>query len=119
MISIIKGLLGFKSIAEQLTTAYVARTNAVTDKERIAADVEIETLKMQRDIVVAEQGSRSTSWVRPAFAFPFVVFIWKLVLWDKVLGWGVTDPLGSDLKWILVTIVGAFFITGCPEGVIE
>lgn len=107
----IKALLGFKGIAEQLATAYAAKTNAQTEQQRIAADERIRHLEAMQAIVVAEQGSWLTRWVRPAFAFPFVVYIWKIVLIDKVLGWGVTDPLSDNLTTILVTIVGAYFIT--------
>ncbi len=111
ILRVIKSLLGFKGIAEQLATAYAARTNATTDKERIAADERVRHLEAMQAIVIAEQGSWLTRWVRPAFAFPFVVYVNKLVLYDKVLGWGTTDPLSDNLTTILVTIVGAYFIT--------
>ena len=111
MLSIIKGLLGFKGIAEQLATAYAAKTNAVTEQERIAAQERIDHYQALERVLIAEQGSWMTRWVRPAFALPFVLYIWKIVLWDKVLGWGVTDSLSDNLTTILVTIVGAYFIT--------
>lgn len=110
MLSIIKGLLGFKGIAEKIADAYVAKQAALTDRERIVADERIKTLEMQRDVLIAEQRSWLTSWVRPAFAFPFVVYSWKLVIWDKVLKLGTTDPLSENLTEIMVVIIGAFFI---------
>ncbi|MGH7175589.1 MAG: 3TM-type holin [Minisyncoccia bacterium] len=63
-------------------------------------------------VVVAEQGNWITRWVRPAFAFPFVVFTWKIVIWDKVLGsWthGSTDPLDPNMWNVFMAVVIAYF----------
>ncbi len=111
MLSLIKSLLGFRGVAEHLAAAYAARTNATTEQQRIAAQERVEHYQALERILIAEQGSWLTRWVRPAFALPFVVYVWKLVLWDKVLGWGATDALGDNLTTIMVTIVGAYFIT--------
>jgi hypothetical protein len=114
MWSFLTGLLGLgnavSSIAGKIADAQVERAKALTDRERIVADERIKTLEMQRDVLVAEQGSRLTRWVRPAFAFPFVVYVNKLVIWDKVLGWGTTDPLGPELAETLALVIGAYFI---------
>lgn len=111
ILGILKGLLGFKGIAEQVAAAYAQKVNARTEQERIAADERIAHLQSLERVLVAEQGSWMTRWVRPLFALPFVIYINKLVIWDKVLGWGTTDPLSDNLTTILVTIVGAYFIT--------
>jgi hypothetical protein len=110
MWSVLASLIGLKSIAEKIADAYIEKQKALTDRERIVADERIRTLEMQRNIVVMEQGSRLTRWVRPAFALPFVVYVNKLVLWDKVLGFGATDPLGPDLSETMAIIIGAYFI---------
>jgi hypothetical protein len=110
----LSGLLGLgnavSSIASKIAEAQVEKAKALTDRERIAADERIKTLEMQRDILISEQGSRLTRWVRPAFAFPFVVYVNKLVIWDKVLGWGATDPLSADLSETMAIVIGAYFI---------
>ncbi|MCR4332284.1 MAG: hypothetical protein NUV34_06210, partial [Sulfuricaulis sp.] len=72
----------------------------------------------QRDVLVVESASNGpASWIRPLFAFPFVVYNGKLVLWDKVLGWGTTDPLSAELFQIEMIIIGAFFLTRGAEKV--
>lgn len=96
-------------IVEKAIGALVAakQSDAAVDTEAIRAATE--AARAQADIVKAEQGSWMTRLVRPAFAAPFVVYVWKLVIWDKVLGWGSTDPLGADLTALMQVIVGAYF----------
>jgi hypothetical protein len=33
----------------------------------------------------------------PLAALPVVIFLWKVIVWDKVLGWVSTDPLTGDV----------------------
>ena len=110
MWSFLSGLMGLKGIAEKIADAYAERQKALTDRERIVADERIKMLEMQRDVLVSEQGSRLTRWVRPAFALPFVVYVHKLVIWDKVLGFGSTDALSPELAQTMAIIIGAYFV---------
>lgn len=32
-----------------------------------------------------------------AFSFAFVIYVWKVVVWDKVLGFGTTTALPDDV----------------------
>ena len=47
--------------------------------------------------------------IRPLFAAPFIIFAWKVVIWDKVLGWGTTDALDPNMWNVFLTVVGAYF----------
>lgn len=107
----IKGLLGFRGVAEQLATAYAARTNATTEQEHIAAQERIEHYQSLERILIAEQSSWLTRWVRPALALGPTVYLGKIFIYDKTLGLGTTDPLSDELSAIMVTIVGAYFLT--------
>lgn len=70
---------------------------------------EIEARKVASSIVIAEQGRWYTALVRPLFALPFIIFAWKVVVWDKVLGWGVTDALtGAVADWAGYVLVAYF-----------
>ena len=43
-----------------------------------------------------------------ALAFPLIIYLWKVIVWDKVLGLGTTDPItGMVADWI-GTIVNAY-----------
>ena len=72
----------FRGLAGKLAAAYTARENAKTDAERISADVTIKQLESRRDAL--QSGGMVTAWVQALWAAPFIVYVWKLVVWDKV-----------------------------------
>lgn len=91
--------LDVESSADAHTADLVARELAVETREA----------ELSQQLVVAEQGNWLARLVRPLFALPFVVYTWKIVVWDKVLAWGSTDPLGADMASLMTTIVAAYF----------
>lgn len=115
MIGLLGSLLGIvpavERIGSKIADAQVAKANALTDRDKIAADERVKTLEMQRDVLIAEQGSWMTRWVRPLLALGPVVYLNKIFLWDKVLKLGTTDPLSDELSWVLVAVVTAFLLS--------
>jgi hypothetical protein len=104
-------------IVNGFIAAYKARLDAENSRDRTAADLaaraiaaEIEARKSAAAIVIAEQGRWYTALVRPLLAAPVVIYLWKVIVWDIVLGLGVTDPIGGDVGvWagmIVTTYVG-------------
>jgi hypothetical protein len=110
---------GIAAIGTELRGAYEARLKATNDHEKLAAEETIARLEAQQSILLAEQGRWLTAWIRPAFALPFVIYLWKLVLWDKVLKQGSTDALSPELSQIMMVIIGAYFLTRGFEKVFE
>jgi len=102
------GLVG--QIGRELNAAYKSSLDAKNETDRIDADIRIETLTSQRDILVAEQKDRLTKWIRPFIAAPFGIYIWKIVVWDKVLSLGITDPLSVEMYAVMGTVIGAYFL---------
>lgn len=102
---------GIAAIGKEIRQAQKDRLDAANASERIALDERLAFLDARRAVLLAEQNSRLTSWIRPAFAFPFVAYLWKLVIWDKILGFGATDPLSPQLAEIMMVIIGAYFLT--------
>lgn len=102
---------GIKAIGGELRAAYEAKLNAQTDQQKLAAEETIARLEAQQSILIAEQGRWLTAWVRPAIALPFVLYLWKLIIWDKVLGWGATDNLSPELWQMMTVVVTAYFLT--------
>ena len=47
-----------------------------------------------------------------AFAGPLVIFEWKVIVWDIVLGWGQTDPIRGQVAEWANTIIGFVFGSG-------
>lgn len=99
------------AIAGEIAKAKAAKQQATTESERVAADERIKTLEAQRDVLI--QGTRSP-WDTAARAFlmaPFGIYVWKLIVWDKVLDWGSTDPLSDNLTTLLMAVFGFYFVT--------
>ena len=103
-------------ILGRLADAYKAKLSAATDRDKLSVDLateqmkaEIEARKIAGAQVIAEQGRWYTAMIRPLFALPFVIYAWKVVVWDKVLGWGVTDPLSGAIgEWSGYIIIAYF-----------
>ena len=111
MIGWLLGLINpLGKIADKLAAAYAERSNAQTEQQRIAAHERIKALEARRDVILAAQADPMERWVRIGFAAPFILYIWKLVVWDKLLGWGVTDGLSADLWGILYIVLGGYFV---------
>ncbi len=118
LLTLLTGGGGLLGLADKIADAYKARQIAVSDAERIAADERIKTLEAQRDVLVAEAGGGGLqAWIRPLFALPFVIYNAKLIVWDKVLGWGATDPLSDELFQIEMIVIGAYFLSRSAEKV--
>lgn len=112
MWKILLGLLSgpLSDISNDLKEAYQSKLDAANDKERIAADERINLLESRKSVILASQSDPYERWVRILFAFPFIVYTWKLVLYDKVLAWGVTDPLSGELTHLMWVVVGGYFV---------
>lgn len=102
---------GLSSITSQLGDAYEAKLKADTNTKKLEAEITISRLEAQQSVLIAEQGRWLTAWIRPAMAAPVVLYIWKIIVWDTILGWGVTQNPGDIVGWIVVTIIGAYFLT--------
>lgn len=101
---------GLSSITKSLQQAYEAKLRAQTDGEKLKADMYIRELEDRRSIIVAAQTDKVERWVRVGFAFPFIAYNMKLVIYDKMLGLGTTDPLSADLNYIQMSVLGGYFL---------
>ena len=120
----LKFLLGLvtgplSSISNDLKEAYQSKLAAKNDAERILADERIAVLEARKTSILAAQSDPIERWVRVGFAFPFVVYINKLVLWDKVLELGITDSLSSELSHILMIVLGGYFVDTIVRRVVK
>ena len=105
------GSAAFGSIANELQEAYQAKLRAETSEQKLEAEQYIAHLQAQQSVLLAEQGRWLTAWIRPAIALPVVAYIWKLIIWDTMLGWGITPDPGSFVNWVVVTVIGAYMLT--------
>ncbi len=104
-------------IVNGVIEAYKARLAAANSQDAVAADLagkaiaaEIEARRSADAVIIAEQGRWWTAIIRPLLALPVIIYLWKVVVWDKVLALGSTDPLAGDVAaWagmIVTTYVG-------------
>src|SRR6185436_14989785 len=98
-----------------LLTAQKQKLDSVGSHEAVVAelakremDVEAQERELQAKMVIAEQGNIITRSVRPLMAAPFIIFMWKVIVWDKVLGWGTTDPLDPKMWGVFMAVVVAY-----------
>ena len=102
--------------AKAAVDAYRAKLTAENTSEKTAADLAARELGVEQrerelatQVVIAEQGRWYTALPRPLFAFAFVIYVWKVVVWDKVLGLGSTDALSSDVaQWAMIVLTAYF-----------
>ncbi len=97
-------------VSNDLKEAYKAKLEAQNDKERIAAEERISLLESRKNIILSAQADPWEKFVRIGFAFPCIVYLWKLILWDKVFEWGITDDLSQNLWNIFFIVLGGYFI---------
>jgi hypothetical protein len=87
--------------ADQRTADLLARELAVEQREA----------EVNSQVVIAEQGRWYTALPRPLFAAPFIIYVWKLIVWDKVIMHGATatDPLSPELwQWGGIVLTAYF-----------
>lgn len=99
-----------KTVRDGILEARRDAQNAKNDHARIEAEKTIATLEAQQNILIAEQGSWMTRAIRPLFAAPFIVYNFKIIVWDKVLGLGTTDGLSVQMIELEMLVFGAYFL---------
>jgi hypothetical protein len=103
-------------VVNGLIDGYRAKLAAGNTSEKIAADLaarELNVEQRERELatqtVVAEQGRWYTALPRPLFAGAFIIYVWKVVVWDKVFGLGSTDALSGDVaQWAMIVLTAYF-----------
>jgi hypothetical protein len=95
------GSAGFSALVD----AYKAKLEAGNTAENIAADLAGKDLELQgreRELNVqqniADNGRWWTAAPRAIVCWSFAIFVLKVVVWDKVLSLGSTDPLSGDVQ---------------------
>ena len=58
----------------------------------------------------AESDGRVNGVIRALLAAPVVVFLWKVIIWDKVLALGSTDDLSENLWYVTMMVLGFYYV---------
>ncbi len=114
MISIITGLLGLTDpiarIGKSIADARIAAMQASTDKEKIEQEERIKALEARRTVMEREADGKINQIIRALLAVPVIVFLWKVIIWDKVLALGTTDDLSENLWYVAMMVLGFYYV---------
>lgn len=94
--------------------AYKAKLSAGNDADKIAADLATRELAVQQRETELQTQYRIASlgrWYEPdkLMGYAVAVYVGKLLIYDKVLGLGSTDPLGGWIETTANLIVAFYF----------
>jgi len=102
--------------AKAAVDAYRAKLSSENTSETIAAGLAARELEVERrerelatQVLIAEEGRWYTALPRPLFAAAFIIYTWKVVVWDKVMGLGSTPALSGDVAQWAMLVLTAYF----------
>ena len=101
---------GISAIGTQIIRHQELKLKAENDKDKLEHEEAVTRLQAQQSILIEESRSKLTSWIRPALAFPVVIYWGKLIIWDTVLQWGSTPYPGDHVVWYVTLIPAAYFL---------
>lgn len=116
MLSMLLGLIPglfttISGITNAISNEKIAALTATTQQEQIAATERVTTLQAQRDALIAESNrSKLPIIIQTLFALGPVIYLNKIFIYDKVLSYGSTDPLDPHLWYVVMIIVGFYFL---------
>jgi hypothetical protein len=101
-------------VIKGLIDAYQARLKAGNTSEKIAADLaggEIAAQVQESNAILQYRTAEIGHWYEPDKLMGYFVaaYFGKLLVWDKVLGLGVTDPLAGFAATTANLVVSFYF----------
>lgn len=110
---------GIDSIVSNIAKYQIEREKAASDAERLKYNYLIKAEEARLARLQSDNSNAVTRWIRPLSFAPFMIYNAKIVLWDKVLGFGTTDPLSPELFHIQMIMIGFYFGGRTLEKVVE
>lgn len=101
-------------LLDRALDGWKAKLAADNDRDKIAADLAAREIEVQAREIEAQNTYRLATigrWYEPEklMGYAVAVYIAKLLVWDKVLGLGSTDPLGGWIETTANLIVAFYF----------
>lgn len=96
-------------LAGQYFSHLEKKANSRVESERVAAEERIASLNASKDAFSAMAAMKYFWFGWMLFVFTTGVWYAKVVIWDKVLGLGTTDPLtGAAAQWAELIVQSMF-----------
>jgi hypothetical protein len=92
-----------------LERAYHAKLSADTDAKKLAAEQIIKLFEGQ--IALATTAAQHDRWwsTRELIGKCALIYVAKIVVWDTVLGLGITPDPGPQVSGIVMVVIGFYF----------
>jgi hypothetical protein len=103
---------GLNGLAAELRQANKDRLDAANNADKIAADARIDSIALKMEAQTRGSASWLPKAVRAAFGAITLAYLGKLVIFDTVLGLGVTNALGGFADWTMRAVVVFYFLDG-------
>lgn len=104
-----------------LTDAYKAKLAAVNSTDQKAVDLAVADLNAQiearRD--AAALASTPLGIIQEAFGWVAFAYFAKIIVWDKMLEWGSTDPIKGDMASVYTVVISLYFGGPIVSGVVN
>lgn len=99
---------GLSALTGSLERAYKAKLDAKNDAERLEAEKQITFFQGQIDLA---QTAVKDPWYSPRsiMGFSAAAYVGKIIVWDTVLGLGVTPDPGAQVTGIVMVVIGFYF----------
>lgn len=109
------GLVG--EVKDGLLRAQQQYLTAEGDKNKLAAEQNVKYWQGRVDVAIA--AAQHDKWWSPRvlMAYAVTAYIIKIVFWDSVLQWGVTPYPGDQVTFIVMTVVGFYFVSQAAESI--
>jgi hypothetical protein len=107
------------TVSNNLSNERINLQNATTERERAQIQERISALQSTATVLAAEAAkSKIPVLVQLLMTLPWVLYIGKALVWDKLLGWGTTDGL-SPQEWYLCYVVYGFWFVHSTVGMFK
>lgn len=125
LLTLLNFIPGISSLVQTITTKWMdTKANMYATKMGVTKEVAIEAIRAQAKDnetkvgwLQAVAGSRFLQLIVGGFAGPWIIYGWKVVVWDNILHkffWGVygfTPPIGGLVGDWANIILGGIFVT--------
>lgn len=101
---------GLRAIFREITDLQRDRLNATNEAEQQRLEHRIQFLKIQAANIQDARKYLSTRIIQALFAGPYIIYFWKVLVWDKVFGLGVTVDLSDNQWYSFLVILGGYFV---------
>lgn len=116
---IVKGLGGIGAITKSITDLQMKKLEVQNNLQRLQIEAEIDALAIKRDAMIAASVNDRWYSQRNLMGYAVTIFVWKIVVYDTVLGWGFTPNPGQLVTWVVITVIGFFFVSKSADKITD